>query len=80
MKKPSLKTQVQICVSAVWLGALLAILSRNWGQWCLWLGLAIVVIAALCRYTLIRCPHCGHKLTEGKTLPKFCPNCKGELY
>ena len=79
MKKPSLKTQMRLCIGAVWAGALLAVLSKNLGQWCLWLGLAIVVVAALCRYSLIRCPHCGYKLAEGKTIPKCCPNCKEEL-
>ena len=75
MKKPSLRTQVKICVSAVWLGALLAILSQTVGKWCLWLGMAVVVVAAICRYTLIRCPHCAYKLTDGKTVPPRCPHC-----
>ena len=75
MKTLPLKTQVKICVNAVWFGALLAILSRTVGKWCLWLGMAVVVVAAICRYTLIRCPHCGYKLSEGKTVPPRCPHC-----
>ena len=79
MKKLSLKTQLSICISFVWIGALLALLSKVAGAWCLWLGLAILVAAALCRFHLIRCPHCGHKLIEGKQIPPRCPNCKEEL-
>ena len=75
MKKPSLKTQVKICISAVWLGALLAIASDMVGKWSLWAGMAIVVVAAICRYSLIRCPHCGYKLTDGQSVPPHCPHC-----
>lgn len=80
MKKPSLRTQVKICVGAVWFGALLAIMSDMLGKWCLWLGMAVVVVAAICRYSLIRCPHCGYKLAEGKTVPPRCPKCGEELH
>ena len=79
MKKLSLKAQVNICVAFVWIGALVALMSKFYGTWCLLLGIAILLAAAVCRYSLIRCPHCGHKLTEGKTVPPRCPNCKGEL-
>ncbi len=79
MKKPSLRTQVQICVSAVWIGALVALMARSFGQWCLWVGLAIVVVAAICRYTLIRCPHCGHRLSDGQSVPTHCPRCGESL-
>ena len=80
MKKLSLKTQLNICLGFLWAGALFALMSRFWGQWCLWLGIAVLVTAALCRYSLIRCPHCGHKLTEGKRIPPHCPNCHEELH
>ena len=79
MKKLSPKKQVQLCVSFVWAGALVAMLSKALGAWCLWLGLGIVVVAAICRYTLVRCPHCGHKLVDGQTVPRHCPNCGGQL-
>ena len=80
MKHISLKTQVNICVAFVWTGAVVALLSKVLGTWCLWVGIGIVAVAAVCRYSLIRCPHCGHKLTEGKTVPKRCPNCQEELH
>ena len=79
MKKFSLKTQLNICVSFVWIGAVLALLSKVVGPWCLWLGLAILVVAAACRYSLIRCPHCGHRLIEGNRIPAQCPKCKEAL-
>lgn len=79
MKKPSLRTQVKICVSAVWCGALLALMADMLGKWCLWAGLAVVIVAAVCRYTLIRCPHCGYKLTDGQTVPRRCPHCGEDL-
>ena len=80
MKKISLKLQLNICLALLWAGALIALMSRFYGQRCLWLGLAILVAAAICRYSLIRCPHCGHKLIEGKRISKCCPNCQEELH
>ena len=79
MKKLSLKLQLNICLGFLWAGALIAVLSRVLGQWCLWLGIAVLIAAAVCRYSLIRCPHCGHKLVEGNRIPPRCPNCKEEL-
>lgn len=79
MKKPSLKRQVKLCVSFIWIGAVIALLSQTFGQWLLWAGIGIATAAALCRYTLIRCPHCGHKLVDGNTIPAHCPNCGEEL-
>ena len=54
MKKLSLKLQLNICLAFLWAGALIALMSRFYGQRCLWLGLAILVAAAVCRYGLIR--------------------------
>lgn len=79
MKKPSVKTQVKICVTFVWIGALMALLSRSFGGWLLWAGLAVAAIASVCRYTLIRCPHCGCKLVDGQGVPNKCPNCGESL-
>ena len=78
MKKLSLKTQLNICLGFLWAGALFALMSRFWGQWCLWLGIAVLVTAALCRYSLIRCPHCGQPVLDIKTNPGKCPHCGGE--
>ncbi len=79
MKKPSLNTQIKIYIGLVWLGALLAIASDAIGKWSLWAGMALVVIGAVCRYSLIRCPHCGFKLAGGQKVPPRCPACMEEL-
>lgn len=73
------KTKVKICVAFVWVGALMAVMSRYMGSWLLWAGIAVVVVAAICRYALIRCPHCGCKLAEGQGVPSKCPNCGESL-
>ena len=73
------KKKVQICVTCVWIGALIALLSRSLGQWCLWVGLGIVVLAATYRYCLVRCPHCGYKLVDSQTVPSNCPRCGESL-
>ena len=73
------KTKVKISVAFVWIGALIALLSQNLGTWLLWVGLAIVVVAGVYRFTMIRCPHCGHKLLDGNTVPSKCPNCGDSL-
>ncbi len=80
MKKLSPKKQVQLCISFVWIGAVVAMLSKMLGTWCLWVGFGIVVVAGICRYTLIRCPHCGYKLVEGNSVPRRCPKCEGDLH
>ncbi len=79
MKKLSLKTQMQLYITMVWIGAVVALLSRVLGPLYLWIGISIVVAGTICRYTLIRCPHCGHKFLDGNKLPYRCPNCEGEL-
>ena len=79
MKKSSLNKRLQLCINFTWVGAVIALLSRFLGSWCLWLGLAILVVATICRLTLIRCPYCGHRLTEGQRIPPCCPSCGGEL-
>ncbi len=79
MKKLRLKTKINICIGFVWAGAVLALLSRMLGSWCLWAGLAILVVATLFRYGLLRCPHCGHPLSDGKQVPSVCPKCGEEL-
>jgi hypothetical protein len=78
-KKVNLRLRLKISVAFVWIGALVALLSKVFGTWCLWLGLAIVVVATLCRLTLIRCPYCGFRLAEGKNIPPCCPSCGGEF-
>ena len=74
-----IKTTIKVSVALVWIGALLALMAKYVGTWCLWVGLAMVVGAAIYRYTMITCPHCGHKLIEGKEAPKKCPNCGESL-
>ena len=79
MKKPSIKTQVKICVSFIWIGALISLLSQTFGAWLLWAGIAVTAVAAICRYTLIRCPHCHHRLADGQNVPARCPRCGESL-
>ena len=73
------KTKVKICVAFVWIGALIAVMSRYMGDWLLWVGIAVVAVAGICRYTLIRCPHCGQKLMDSQGVPSKCPNCGESL-
>lgn len=70
-----LKTKINLCIAFVWVGAILAVLSRELGSWSLWVGLAIFVAATLLRYGLLRCPHCGHSLSDRKQVPAKCPKC-----
>ena len=79
MKKLSLKVQMQLYIGMVWVGAVIALLSRVLGPLFLWIGLAIVVTGAVCRYTLIRCPHCGFRFVEENKIPHRCPKCEGAL-
>ena len=74
-----IKTKIKVSVALVWIGALIALMAKYVGTWCLWVGLAMVVGAAIYRYTMITCPHGGHKLIEGKEAPKKCPNCGESL-
>lgn len=45
-----------------------------------WIGLVTVIIAVVLRFTAVRCPHCGHLLTESKKIPAQCPKCDEELH
>ena len=74
-----LRTKINLCITFVWIGAILAVLSRVLGDWSLLAGLAIFVGATFCRYGLLRCPHCGHALSDRKRLPATCPKCGKEL-
>ena len=74
-----LKTKINFCIGLVWAGAILAVLSRVLGDWSLWVGLSIFVGATLFRYGLLRCPHCGHTLSERKQVPDRCPKCGKDL-
>ena len=78
-KKTNLRLKLKISVAFVWIGAVVALLSKVFGGWCLLAGLAIAAAAATYRYTMIRCPRCGHKLIDGKTVPALCPKCGEEL-
>lgn len=79
-KKPvSLKKKLQISVAFVWIGTLIALLSKVLGAWCLLAGLSIAVAAVAYRYTMIRCPHCGYKLAESRRVPACCPRCGESL-
>ena len=78
-KKPNLRLRLKISVAFVWIGALVALLSKALGGWLLWVGIGIACLAAVYRYTMIRCPHCGQPLVYGKTIPAKCPNCGEEI-
>ena len=75
----NLRLRLKVSVAFVWIGALVAMLSKLLGTWALWLGLAIVVAATVYRYTMIRCPYCGFRLAEGRNIPPCCPSCGGEF-
>ena len=79
MNKMPVKTQVKICTTFVWAGALISLLSQTFASWMLWVGIAVTAIAAVCRCTLIRCPHCGHRLVDNQSIQHGCPNCGGNL-
>ena len=78
-KKVNLRLRLKISVAFVWVGALVAMLSKALGTWALWLGITIVIAATAYRYTMIRCPYCGFRLAEGKNIPPCCPSCGGEF-
>lgn len=67
--------KLKISVAFVWIGAVIALLSRYTQPWMLWVGLAIVAVAAVYRFTQIRCPHCGQPVLDTKTTPGKCPHC-----
>ena len=77
--KTNLRLKLKVSVTFVWVGALIALMAKMFGPWCLVAGLSIAVIAGIYRYTMIRCPRCGHKLIDGKTIPARCPKCDQEL-
>lgn len=79
MKKLPVKTQIKICVAFVWAGAVISLLSQTFGQWLLWLGIGVTAVAAICRYTLVRCPHCGHPIGDSQGAPFKCSRCGGSL-
>ena len=45
-----------------------------------WVGLSLVIVAVVLRFTAVRCPHCGHLLVESKKIPERCPKCDEELH
>ena len=79
MKKPSVKKLVRFSVALVWIGALVALVSRTAGQWCLWTGIGIAAVGVVIRYALVRCPNCGGRITDSNQLPERCPNCGEKL-
>lgn len=66
-----------------WLGAIIAVvgyfLDGLLHQILPWVGLVLVIGSVVMRFTMVRCPHCGHLLTEGKAIPVRCPKCDKEL-
>ena len=79
MNKMSLRKKINICLIFVWIGALLAALTGVLGEWSLWLGILIFAAAAFIRFGLLRCPHCGHPLSDRRQIPDNCPMCGGKL-
>ena len=77
-KKVNLRLRLKVTVAFIWVGAVVALLGKAF-SWCLWLGIGIALVAAICRVTLIRCPYCGFRLAEGKNIPPCCPSCGGEF-
>ena len=73
------KTMLRLCITVLWIGAAIALLSRTLGPVWLWVGLGITLAGAIGRYSLVKCPHCGCKLNESKTIPSKCPNCQETL-
>ena len=66
-----------------WLGVIVAVigyfLEGAPRQILPWVGLGIVILAVIFRFTMIKCPYCGHPLTQSKSLPDRCPQCDKEL-
>ena len=75
----NIKTKIKVSTALAWIGAVIALMAKYVNTGLLWVGLALVVAAGIYRYTMIRCPHCGHKLIEGKEAPKKCPSCGEDL-
>ena len=83
-QKPySVKLRYKLYNILSWQGVILAVGAYLQGgmlkQILPWIGFAMVVAAVVIRFTMVRCPHCGHGLTESKTIPDQCPKCNQEL-
>ena len=44
-----------------------------------WVGILMVAAGMLWRFLFIKCPHCGSKLYNVRSLPEYCPDCGGKL-
>lgn len=82
-KTYSVKTRYKIYNILAWLGLAIALVGCLLGgeirTILTWIGIAFVTLAVIYRFTAVRCPHCGHLLTESKTMPDKCPKCQEEL-
>lgn len=79
----SAKTRNKIYNAIAWAGVVIAVvgyfLDGNIKSILTWGGLAFVVLAVAFRFTMVKCPYCGNRLTESKTIPDKCPECHKEL-
>ena len=73
------KKLAQLCVMLIWVGALVALFANSVDRRLLWVGLAIAVVALILRTVIVRCPTCGTRLTDMKSVPDRCPHCGEKL-
>lgn len=79
----SVKTRNKIYNAIAWAGVAIAVVGLALGDSIktilTWVGLAFVVLAVIYRFTMVKCPYCGNRLMESKTIPDKCPECHKEL-
>lgn len=82
-KTYSVKCRQKIYSACSWLGVIVAVIGYFLGGTLKavlpWVGLVLVALAVVYRFTMVRCPYCGNHLMESKTIPDKCPECHKEL-
>ena len=82
-KKFSVVTRKRNYTILSWVGVAVAVLGYFMDgaphKFLPWVGLGILILAIIFRFTMIKCPYCGHPLTQSKSLPDKCPACDKEL-
>lgn len=83
-KEYSVKKRYQLYNILSWLGVAIALfgffLEGSTKSVFTWVGLGFVVIAVIFRFTMVKCPECGNRLAQSKSIPDRCPECDKELH